>query len=527
MKRDGTIKVLLLEDDADDYRLAAKQMCSQRWRFVVDWAQTLAAALEKLARQSYDVVLSDLMVPDSKGLPTVLKLRKACGQTPIIVLTSLDDDWVESDVLGAGAQDLLVKDELAGRAASRAILHAVQRQHSLNEVNALVSELEQNHQLMRKQARLLRQKNRRLRRLYKTAQEIVDNVSHDFRTPLTVINDYVAIIREGMVGSINDEQRAMLDKVTLRADDLNNMVDDLLDASKLQSGLLGTWRRNVKLHDVLDRSESLLQHRARVKNVELVVDRDPLLPDVYCDTDKVGRVITNLAVNAIKFSPEGGRVRIWTEAVPEEHAVRIHVTDNGPGIDRQSLDTIFKRFQQLGPNCGPKVHGYGLGLDIAQQLCRLNLGELSVQSQIGKGSTFSFTLPTAEPVEVLHRWLVAPRSESQPFSLVEITTACDDPSDADDFDGFLNCLLRSDSLLFRLASDRWLLVMAVAPVELGCWFQRAKHEYDRQNRNRPLGRLPDYEARTRYQWEQDEPLDETLRAFETVARESVECAVTV
>jgi DNA-binding response OmpR family regulator len=184
-----TIKVLLLEDDADDYRLIDRQLRDQRYIFVIDWVETLAAALEKLDRQSFDIVLSDLSVPDSRGFETVSMLNKHCGQAPLIVLTGMVDDDIEKNILQVGAQDYLVKGQSDGGTVTRAVLHAVQRQQSLNEVNTLVSELEHSKQLLQQQTRLLGKKNRRLRRLYKTAQEFVDNVSHDFRTPLTVIKD--------------------------------------------------------------------------------------------------------------------------------------------------------------------------------------------------------------------------------------------------------------------------------------------------------------------------------------------------
>lgn len=520
MNLDGTIKVLLLEDDADDHRLITRQLQNQRCHFVIDWEETLEAAVEKLSRRTYDIVLTDLSVPDSVGLPTVSQLRQHCGQSPIIVLTSLDDGDIGSDILAAGAQDYLVKGELGGRMVTRAILHAVQRQESVNEVNALVMELEQSQMLLQEQAELLKKKNRRLRRLYKTAQEFVDNVSHDFRTPLTVIKDYVAIIREGMVGSINEEQEAMLDKVGVRADDLNNMVDDLLDVSKLESGLLGAWRRNVQVKEIVDRVESLLQQRAQVRHVELVVECEGDLPDVYCDAEKVGRVITNLAINAIKFSGEHGKVRLWVEADPTGQQIVVGVTDNGPGIEKKSLEQIFQRFRQLEKPVTSTQKGFGLGLNIAQQLCRLNLGELGVQSQLGKGSTFSFTIPMAVPKEVLRRWLSMHESRTDSLCVLEIVASNNGNSSAvDDFDRFLNCLLRRDDLLFRTGDNRWLLVMVVPKSESGNWGKRAQKEFERTNRNRPLGPLPEYQTKIIRDWDPQEKPEAILQSFEAVTHQ--------
>ena len=350
-------------------------------------------------------------------------------------------------------------------------------------------------------------------------------MSHDFRTPLTVIKDYIAIIREGMVGDVNSEQQEMLDKISVRADDLNNMIDDLLDVSKLESGLLGAWRRNVPLKGIMVRAESMLQQRAQVRDVELVVECEEWLPDVYCDAEKVGRVITNLAVNAIKFAGNDGRVRLWAESDPAGHQVVIRVSDNGPGIDKQSLDQIFQRFQQMG-RVKSTMKGFGLGLNIAQQLCLVNLGELSVTSQIGKGSTFSFTIPVADPIEILRRWLTVQETRSYSLSVVEITVSQNvTPADMDEFDSFLNFLLRQDDLLFRLNPQTWFLVLAGSSTESDRWFSRAVKEFERTNQNRPFGPLPEYQAKTRYEWNPPDTPDLLLHRFETLLRQANDAAI--
>ncbi len=521
MNDKDTVSVLLLEDDADDRRLISLKLRNQRCRFDISWVESAAAAINALKQQSFDVVLTDLSVPDSHGLRTVARLREAGGQIPIIVMTSLDDDTVENDILDAGAQDYLVKGELDGRAVARAILHAVHRERSLNEVHALVAKLEQSEKLLQQQAKLLRKKNRRLKKIYQSAQEFVDNVSHDFRTPLTVIKDYVAIIREGMVGDVNHEQQDMLDRVAVRADDLNNMVDDLLDVSKLESGMLGAWRRNVDIHEIIERAECMLRQRANVRNVDLTVTLDPDIPQIYCDAEKVGRVIVNLAVNAIKFAGENGHVRLWVEKDPSASQVIIGVTDDGPGIDSQSLEMIFQRFQQLRSNVKNTVKGFGLGLNIAQQYCLINLGQLNVQSKVGEGSTFSFTIPYAIPTEVFGRWLGSQDTRAA-MELVEITVDSDtEQAFANDLDNFFNCLLREDDLLVRCDPKRWLLVLAVTPSESDQWFRRAEKEFERHNHNRPVGQLPRYVSKRHHHWTEEDPNDRLLRQFDELAEQNV------
>lgn len=512
---DGTIRVLVLEDNLDFQCLLKIALVNHEAGYEIDFAETLGEACAKLGKHSYDVILTDLSVPDSDGMDTVARIRQMGSRAPVIVLTVNSDPLVEKEILTSGAQDFLVKRDFSNREIHRTIQHALQRQEWNNEADKLVSELTARDMLLEEQADMLRKKNEKLSKLYKTAQEFVDNVSHDFRTPLTVIMDYVNIIREGMVGEVNEEQKTMLDKVAIRADDLNHMVDDLLDVSKLDSGLLGAWRRRVRVEEVIQRVEPVLQERAGIKQVDFSIECDADLPEVYCDAEKAARVITNLAVNAIKFVGKTGRVRLWAQADPVNQQVVIGVDDNGPGIDKQSLEHMFQRFQQLDCHRQPGVKGFGLGLNIAQQFCRINLGELSVSSRVGEGSTFSFTLPEASPREVVLRWLRLRGPRQEFLTLMKISAmASATESEVREYEGVLNALLRRNDLLLEAAAGQWLLAIEAPPSEQHCWKQRAAAEFDRLNRNRPSGQLPPPHTEKLGEWASAAPEEEVLAALE-------------
>jgi len=195
--------------------------------------------------------------------------------------------------------------------------------------------------------------------------------------------------------------------------------------------------------------------------------------------------------------------------------VVVSVSDNGAGIDTELQAKIFKRFEQLDARSSDAVRGFGLGLNIAQKLCQLNLGELRLESEVGQGSTFSFTLPMADPGEVLRRWLTPARRKNTVLRLIRIAVDPDTGGvSQDDFDSFLNCLLRTDDLLFRIAPHEWLLVMAVPPSEAERWSQRAEREYERHNRNRPLGPLPEYQAETCHEWTGSDSLRSIFDQFD-------------
>ncbi|TWT90847.1 Non-motile and phage-resistance protein [Pseudobythopirellula maris] len=513
MCRNENIRVLLLEDDHDFYRLIAHQLNNHRRRFELDRVETLAEAIDKLKLGGYHLVLSDLSVPDSSGFNTIESLRQVCALTPIIVFTGLDDDAIEQQLVEAGAQDYLVKGESNASSLARSIFHAVQRQEAKNRITGLVAQLQESQELLSEQTMLLQKKNRRLKKLYKTAQEFVDNVSHDLRTPLTVIKDYMNLIREGMVGEVNERQQEMLGKACVRADDLNHMVDDLLDVSKLDSGLLGAWRRPVALAKILDHAAATLKQRAEVRGTALEVDCEADLPLAFCDAEKAERVLTNLAVNAIKYSAPGSRVRLWARFDADRDEILVGVTDNGPGIHEDALQEIFERFNQSGGSTDSSGKSYGLGLSIAQRFCRMNLGVIDVESKAGEGSTFKFTLPTAEPTGVLQRWLDLSGVVGSPIRLIEIVAPPEAADQFAEYDGFLHGQLRRDDLLVENGPGRWLFVIGVAPSEAELWFERAQKDFKRMNRNRFAGPLAPYRTETIRTWEPSSGRETILEDF--------------
>ncbi|QDT47415.1 Non-motile and phage-resistance protein [Symmachiella dynata] len=497
--------VLLIEDDATDYQLIKRSLKRCRRSTELVWEQSLNAGLRRLSEMSCDVVLTDLSLPDSFGLETVKRIRTQNQHVPILVLTTLDDEQVELSSLTVGAQDYLIKDEATPHTLERAIHHAIQRQESIVENQKLLARIESSHQLLTEQKSLLNKKNARLRKLYKTAHQFVDNVSHEFRTPLTVIKDYVSLVREGLAGEINEEQGRMLDIAGVRADDLNNMVDDMLDVSKLESGLIGAWRRPCNLAKIVTSVCPPLARKAAVKGIAFDVDVDEKLPAVYCDAEKVGRVIINLVTNAMKFCGDPGSVRIEAHQDAARSELMIDVTDNGPGIDDDGLALLFKRFQQLNTQPKGNAKGFGLGLSIAKELVDLNFGDISVESQLGQGTTFSFTVPLDDPLAVMTRYLQrrgANTTGESFFTLISAQIIDEDSNSAvSDVDAFFNYLLRRDDLLFRAGPQRWLFALPMRRSETVEFLKRVDDELQKTNRNRPFGPLPKFQMQVEGTWD--------------------------
>ena len=512
---DAHCRVLLIEDNPGDAELMSKALLAADPPFEVFAADSLSSGLDAVHDNGFDVVLTDLSLPDSQGLDTVRQLRRHAQHLPMIVLTSLSSNKTALQALDAGAQDYLVKDHVSAETLQRSIRYAIQRRKNI-EMRELIGQLQSNEALLEK-------KNMRLETLYKTAHRFVDNVSHEFRTPLTVIKEYVSLMREGVVGELDDEQKRMLDVVCDRADDLNNMVDDMLDISKLEAGMLSVWRKNCRVEEIVQHVRPNLEKKSTIKEVELIVEIPDNLPEIYCDEEKAGRTIVNLTTNALKFCGQPGKVRLWATLNEEEGEVVIGVTDNGPGISSENLEAIFKRFKQLGENPRGSTKGFGLGLNIAKELVDLNLGIIHVESEIGQGSTFSFTLPIAEPLLVVRRYVDKIKHMLDGINsvmMVEASIADSSTSwGAEAVHVFLNQQLRHTDLIIRNEVRRWLIILAMRETDLPKFFDRLEKAWREANQNRPDGQLPFIHKAPFGSWRFEDDQSELIRLIEDAMQE--------
>jgi len=265
-----------------------------------------------------------------------------------------------------------------------------------------ISERREKQELLRLNELLARQ-NRRLEEMTERAHRFVDDVSHEFRTPLTVIKEYTSIIADGLGGPVSDMQQEWLRVIDVAAVDLNQMVEDFLDSSKLRAGRLRVDRRSVSVMSVVAGVQKMIARKAMARQINVVQHIEPGLPPVFADEEKLRRVVMNLVTNAIKFSPEGGTVLIGARSSALGD-VEFSVVDHGPGLAPSDLKLLFERFRQLPNALSPSVKGFGLGLNIARQLVWLNLGTISVESEQGKGAIFSFTVPAMRMETVIDRF---------------------------------------------------------------------------------------------------------------------------
>jgi signal transduction histidine kinase len=243
-------------------------------------------------------------------------------------------------------------------------------------------------------ARLFREiadKSRQLEAASRHKSEFLANMSHELRTPLNAILGFSEVLAERMFGEVNEKQAEYLQDILSSGRHLLSLINDILDLSKVEAGRLELELGRFHLPTALDNALTLVRERATRHGITLTQDVDVNAGDIVADERKVKQILLNLLANAVKFTPEGGRVALIATAA--EGVITIAVSDTGIGIAPEDQATIFEEFHQAGRDDARKQEGTGLGLTLAKKFVELHGGRIGVQSRVGQGSTFSFTLP--------------------------------------------------------------------------------------------------------------------------------------
>jgi signal transduction histidine kinase len=240
--------------------------------------------------------------------------------------------------------------------------------------------------------------NDELQRLYleletvsRHKSEFLANMSHELRTPLNAIIGFSQVLRDGLFGEVNAKQAEYLDDILTSGNHLLALINDVLDLSKVEAGQVRLELAPFSIEDALERGISMVREQATKGGVEVTLHANGGVDIVTGDERRIRQVVFNLLSNAVKFTSAGGLVDVTATRVNGE--VRVSVADTGPGIAADDLDRIFEEFQQT--EAGARQHeGTGLGLALSRRFVEMHGGRIWCDSEVGKGSTFVFTLPT-------------------------------------------------------------------------------------------------------------------------------------
>lgn len=244
---------------------------------------------------------------------------------------------------------------------------------------------------IKKAEQTLKEANERLRTLNEMKSEFVSVVSHELRTPLTSIKNAVTLVNSGETGELNENQSKFMSMAERNIDRLARLINDLLDLSRMEAGKMQLRLEQVDPAPLLHRAAETFGPRAGTKSIEFESDIEESLPFIHVDSDRIEQVLANLLDNAVKFTPEGGRITLSARRTAE--MVEISVADTGIGLSKENRKHIFDQFYQTDDTLTRKTGGTGLGLSIVKQLIEVHRGKISVESEEGKGTRFIFILP--------------------------------------------------------------------------------------------------------------------------------------
>ncbi len=344
-------RVLLVEDDEDDYLLTRELLADfSGTQFRIDWVSTYEAGLTAMTRNTHDVVLLDYNLGARTGLDLLREGQEKGCELPIMMLTGFGGELIAAHAMQLGATDYLPKSLASRGSLERGIMNALEKAKLRKNLEDHRHHLEENNQT-------LVRKNEEVQRFYHT-------VAHELKIPLTAGREFAGIILDGLAGSISDEQSEYLRLVKDCFDQMSHIINDLLDTTRIETGKLSIHQRSVPLGPLITRILTEFKPVGEEKGIPLSSAVEPGLPNVFIDEHRIAQVLNNLPSNAMKFTPSGGEIMV--KACPDpENPTRILVSVN---------DT-------------------GCGLAISQEVVRLHGGTLSVESSLGRGSTFSFTIP--------------------------------------------------------------------------------------------------------------------------------------
>ncbi len=368
------INLLLIEDNPGDVRLL-KSLISETMQIspatLIEMSVVgrLSDGLTLLSQRIFDVILLDLSLPDSQGLPTFERTQQVAAKVPIIVLSGLDDESLALQAVRQGAQDYLAKGEVTGYFLFRSIRYAIERKRT---------------------EEILKSANRKLKELDHLKSEFLSTVSHELRTPIAIMREGVSLVLDGVAGEISEMQRELLSDTLENIDRLTRLVTDLLDISKIEAGKIKLRRTKVDTNEIVRKVYEQYLPQARQKRIlfDFEIPNAPIF--LFADADKLMQILDNLITNALRFTEAMGKIEIGIADQGEE--ILFHVTDTGIGIAKENQKKLFSKFEQFGRIDGPGYKGTGLGLAIAKGLVEKHDGKIWVESVLGEGTTFWFTI---------------------------------------------------------------------------------------------------------------------------------------
>lgn len=375
---------LLIVDDSRDDRENCRRLLSSfmEGETIIEEAGSGAEALQRIKERRPTCVLLDYRLGDMTGLEFVDQVTAADGGVgfPIVMMTGHAGDQLAGKALGAGVADFLDKGSMTRSALVRSVTNAVEK-HDLRQ------SLHLNAVRLARTVKELTRRNAEIQSFYHT-------LSHELRTPLSAAQEFIALVLEGLGGPLTDDQRDYLSIAHRNCLRMNGHINDMMSVSRLQTGKVALNRIPGQLERLACDLVASFGPAARQKQIQLSFEAEPELPPALFDELRLEQVINNLLTNALKFTAAGGSVSVRvSRGTADAGAIEVAVSDTGCGISADKREAVFDRLYQVSQGDEGFVGGLGLGLNICRELVDMHGGQIWLESSVGVGSTFHFSIP--------------------------------------------------------------------------------------------------------------------------------------
>ncbi len=373
---------VLVVDDEKEIRTFLLKALTRVGGFQVELAENGAEALKILEKEKFDLVVTDMKMPVMGGLQLAAEISRSRPEILTVLMTGHGTIDSALEAMKQGASDFLTK--------------PLNLEETILRLKKVL-EGKQRFVRLKDYADQLEKANQELRRIDTIKSEFVSVASHELRTPLASIKNAIQIMLSGKAGEINENQKKFLSMAERNINRLTNILNDLLNLSRIESGKIVMNFEELVPKALIEFILSSLKPQADNKSLKLRMDLPDELPTAYGDREKIEQILTNLMGNAIKFTPEGGEITVSVKPLDSNRKmVAFSVRDTGIGIPEDELEKIFDKFHQVEDSLHRSTGGTGLGLAITRGLIEAHQGKIWVQSELRKGSTFTFTLPVSE-----------------------------------------------------------------------------------------------------------------------------------
>lgn len=378
------IRVIALDDNPGDLALFEHHMRSiEVMDFDLKLVGCSADLIAALASESFEMAFLDYQLAKVNGVELFESIDALGRDVPAVLLTGQDDIALVARALRVGFDDYLPKSTVSSSSLERTIRNILEKRAYRQSAELYRLDLEAS-------VRRLESQNREISSFYHT-------LAHELKTPLTAAREYAAIVHDGLAGPVTPAQLEHLQTAMRACDQLHRCIEDLFDVSRIETGKLQVVPDQGSLTHVVEQCVARQRSRAAEAGIQLVLKSLPKLDPIQVDVQRLSQIVSNLITNAIKFSPQGSVVEVsCAKAGPTDQLIR--VSDNGPGIAAADLENVFERLYQ-GRGHATVTGGMGLGLHLSRELARLHGGDLTVESEVGMGSTFTVRLPQFGPTD--------------------------------------------------------------------------------------------------------------------------------